>query len=186
MALSVAYEREFTETEKKFHNLAEKLRDYDVVFEWHEVSRKTFQFEDLNKVEYVLEIADPTFKTTWAGYGDTYVIARVCPYEATTHNRFYPYAGQFGKWGTVVSRTIDDNKTSYHLYYTSALYVWDEVASSHKEGTLSVSQVSYLIQNIIDEDRSKEVKELIKKLQYKDAEHRKIEDYLDDITDYAG
>ena len=182
----VAYERDFTETEMKFHNLAEKLSCYDVVFEWHEVSRKKFKFEDGNEVEYVMEIADPTFKTTWAGYGDTYVIARVCPYESTTHNWFYPYAGKFGKWSTVVSRTIDDNKTSYHLYDTSALYVWDEVASSHKEGSLSVSQVSYLIQNIIDEGCSKEVKELIKKLYYKDGEHRKIEEYLDDIIDYAG
>jgi len=177
---AVAYDRDFTETEKKFDILAEKLRDSDVVFEWHEVSRKTFKSEDGDKVEYVLEIADPTVKAS-EGYGELYVIARITPYKAVTHYWSSPH-GEIKK----VERTIYDDKTSYHLYDATALYLWSELATNYTEGSLSISQVSYLIQKIIDEDRSKKVKKLIKELQYKDADYSRIEDFLDDIVDYAG
>ena len=180
---AIASDRDFTETEKKFDILAEKLRNSDVVFEWHEISRKTFKFDDGDKVEYVLEIADPTVKAS-EGYGEIYVIARITPYKASPHYGYSPY----GVTSKVV-RTIYDDKTSYHLflsYDATALYLWSELATNYTEGSLSISRVNTLIQKIIDEDRSKKVKKLIKELQYKDADYSRIEDFLDDIVDYAG
>lgn len=178
--MAYAYQHNENPIKVKFDRLVEKLRNSDITFEWWEIAREKFKIGD-QMVDYVLEIADPTIQMT-AGYGDAYVIARVCPYEATVR---YEYSG----YSTTarLNRVIDDERTSYHLYLVNMSCDWVELAIHQAICSLPTTRVDDLIDKIDEEERLNEVLEIIGKLIDRDTECGvSIEDYLDDLVMYEG